>query len=89
MPTYIVDRNLRGIGMDDLAKAQGAAIATAERMRSEGVDIRYVRSTFAPETGHCMCMFEAPDQQAVRRLNDEARLPYREVVQVMDLHPPK
>lgn len=88
MDTYIADRDLGGIGMDDLAKAQGAAVAAAERLRAEGVEIRYLRSTFAPGTGRCMCLFEAEDEQAVRRLNDEAGLPYREVVRVMDLPAP-
>ncbi len=88
MASYIADRDLKGIDMDDLGKAQGAAVAAAERLRAEGVDIRYVRSTFAPDTGRCMCLFEAEDERAVRRLNDEAGLPYREVVRVLDLHPP-
>ena len=34
MSVYMVERNLKGISMEDLAGAQKAAIATAETMRA-------------------------------------------------------
>ena len=87
MPVYMVERDLKGIAMDELAAAQKAAIGKAEEMQSEGTDIRYVRTTFAPEDGRCMCLFEAPSESDVKRLNDEAGLPYSRVVPAMDLTP--
>ena len=87
MSVYMVERDLKGIAMEDLAGAQKAAIAKAEEMRSGGSDIRYVRSTFAPEDGRCMCLFDAGSEADVRRLNDEAGLPYSRVVPAMDLTP--
>jgi hypothetical protein len=83
----MVERNLGGISMEDLGGAQQAAIGKAQEMQQEGSDIRYIRSTFAPEDGRCMCLFEAPSEQDVKRLNDEAGLPYNRVVPAMDLTP--
>lgn len=87
MSVYMVERDLKGIAMNDLAGAQKAAIAKAAEMRNGGSDIRYIRSTFAPEDGRCMCLFEAGSDADVRRLNDEAGLPYSRVVPAMDLTP--
>ena len=87
MTVFMVERDLKGIAMEDLAAAQKAAIGKAEEMRDRGSDIRYIRTTFAPEDGRCMCLFEAASDSEVRRLNDEAGLPYSRVVSAMDLTP--
>jgi hypothetical protein len=87
MEVFMVERNLKGISLEDLADAQKAAISTAESMRENGTDIRYIRSTFAPEDGRCMCLFEATSEQEVRQLNDAAGLPYSRVVLALDLSP--
>ncbi|NOD36512.1 MULTISPECIES: DUF4242 domain-containing protein [unclassified Ruegeria] len=85
MSVFMVERNLKGISMDDLGAAQKAAIATAQKMTAEGDKISYVRSTFAPEDGRCMCLFDGESAEQVRRLNDTAGLPYESVVAAMDL----
>ena len=87
MSVYMVERNLKGIAMEDLAGAQKAAIATAEAMRGKGESISYIRSTFAPEDGRCMCLFDGESAAQVARLNDTAGLPYDRVVEAMDLTP--
>ena len=87
MSVYMVERDLKGIAMEDLAGAQKAAIAKAAEMRGGGTDIRYIRSTFAPADGRCMCLFEAGSDRDVRRLNDDAGLPYSRVVEALDLTP--
>ena len=87
MTVYMVERNLKGISMEDLGGAQKAAIAKAGEMKSAGTDIRYIRSTFAPDDGRCMCLFEAESAEEVKRLNDECGLPYNNVVEAMDLTP--
>ena len=53
----MVKRSLKGISMDDLGAAQKACIAKGEEMKAAGTDIRYIRSTFAPQDGRCMCLF--------------------------------
>lgn len=87
MSVYMVERDLKGISMEDLGTAQKAAIGMAQQMSSNGTPIRYLRSTFAPEDGRCMCLFDASSDVEVKRLNDEAGLPYSKVVPALDLTP--
>lgn len=87
MSVFMVERSLKGIAMDDLAAAQKAAIGKAEEMSQRGSEIRYIRTTFAPEDGRCMCLFDARSGEEVQRLNDEAGLPYNRVVPALDLTP--
>lgn len=87
MGVYMVERNLKGISMEALGGAQKAAIAKAAEMRQGGTDISYIRSTFAPEDGRCMCLFKAQSAEPVKKLNDDAGLPYTRVVEALDLTP--
>ena len=87
MSVFMVERDLKGISMEDLAGAQQAAIATAGEMQAAGENVSYIRSTFAPEDGRCMCLFDGENAEQVRRLNDTAGLPYTRVVAAMDLTP--
>ena len=87
MAVFMVERDLKGIAMDDLAGAQKAAISKAEEMRGDGSQISYIRTTFAPDDGRCMCLFEAASEAEVKRLTDEAGLPYHRIVAAMDLTP--
>jgi hypothetical protein len=87
MSVYMVERSLGGISMDALAGAQKAAIGKAAEMTAAGTPVRYIRTTFAPQDGRCMCLFEAVSDADVKRLNDEAGIPYDQVVPAMDLTP--
>jgi hypothetical protein len=87
MSVYMVERDLKGIAMNDLAAAQRLAIKTANEYSAKGTPVRYIRSTFAPEDGRCMCLFEAGNAEDVKRVNDEAKLPYWRVVEALDLTP--
>lgn len=87
MTVYMVERSLAGISMEDLAGAQKLAMQQAGQMTAEGDAVRYIRSTFAPEDGRCMCLFEADSDISVRRLNDAAGLPYERIVEALDLTP--
>lgn len=87
MPVYMVDRQLPGISMDALAAAQRAAIETSEKFSREGKPVRYIRSTFVPGESHCMCLFEAPDADLVREVNEEAEIPFTRIREAHDLTP--
>lgn len=87
MSVFMVERSLGDISMDDLGGAQKTAISKGEEMTAAGTPVRYIRTTFAPDDGRCMCLFEANSSDDVRRLNDEAGLPYDRVVPAMDLTP--
>jgi hypothetical protein len=83
MGIYMVERDLAGISMEQLAGAQAAAIA-----KTKGTQTTYLRSIFAPEDGRCFCLFDGPDAASVKQVNDEAGLPYSAVVAAMDLPRP-
>ena len=87
MSVYMVERSLKGIAMNDLAAAQQAAIATSKQFSAEGTPVRYIRSTFVPETGACMCLFEASGPDAVKRVNEVAKIPFDRVTEALDLTP--
>ena len=87
MSVSMVEPNLKGISMEDLGGAQKATIEKAGEMTAAGTDVKYIRSTFAPEDGRCMCLFEASTADDVKRLNDEASLPYTRVVEALNLTP--
>lgn len=87
MAVYMVERELPGITMEQLAAAQQAAIQTGQRMTGEGTNVRYLRSTFVPGEQRCMCLFEAESPEQVKQLNDSAGIPYTRVVEAFDLSP--
>ena len=87
MPIYMVERNLPGITKEQLAGAQKAAIETSRKFTAQGKNVRYIRSMFLPEEARCMCLFEAPNPQLVKEVNDAAQLPYTRVVEAEDLTP--
>ena len=87
MPVYMVERSLPGIQMDQLAAAQKAAIETSERFTAQGKDVRYIRTTCVPGEAHCMCLFEAPNAELVKEVNEVAQIPFTRVVEALDLTP--
>ena len=87
MSVYIVERELPGVTMDQLAEAQRAAIETVQRFTSEGKNVRYIRTTFVPGDARCMCLFEADNADLVREVNDAAQIPYTRVTEALDLTP--
>lgn len=87
MTVFLVERELKGMSMENLSAAQRVAIGKAAEMRASGTEIRYIRSTFTPDDGRCMCLFDAETAASVSRLNDEAGIPYHHVVKALDLTP--
>jgi Protein of unknown function (DUF4242) len=87
MEVFMVERSLKGIPMDQLAAAQQRAISTAEQMTAAGTPIKYLRSTFVPEDGRCMCLFESGSCETVEALNRQAQIPFDKVGPALDLRP--
>jgi len=83
----MVDRDLPGIKMDQLAAAQKAAIETSARFTAEGKPVRYIRTTFVPGEAHCMCLFEAGNPELVEEVNRTAQIPFTRVIEALDLTP--
>ena len=87
MSTYMVERELPGISMGQLADAQKAAIDTSKQFTRQGKPVEYIRSTYVPGENKCMCLFEAESADTVKAVNDTAKIPYTRVVEAMDLTP--
>jgi len=87
MPVYMVERELKGVTLDQVTGAQKLAIQTSKEMTAQGKNVRYIRSTFVPGEARCMCLFEAPTDHNVIELNDRAKIPYVRVVEALDLTP--
>jgi Protein of unknown function (DUF4242) len=87
MPVYMVERDLPGIKMEQLAAAQKAAIEAGKELTAQGREVRYIRSTFVPGASKCMCLFEAPNPENVREANERAKIPFSKIVPAMDLTP--
>jgi hypothetical protein len=87
MPVYMVDRNLPGVTVDQLAAAQKAAIETSRQFSAQGKPVRYIRSTFVPSESHCMCLFEASNADLVKQVNETAKIPFTRITEAMDLTP--
>ena len=87
MAVFMVERELPGVTMDQLAAAQKAAIETGQQFTSEGKNVRYIRTTFVPGEAHCMCLFEADNADLVREVNESAQIPFTRIVEALDLTP--
>lgn len=87
MSVYMVERELPGISMDQLAGAQQAAIDTSKQFTKDGKPVEYIRSMYVPGEDKCMCLFKAENADTVRQVNDAAKIPYNRVVEAMDLTP--
>ena len=87
MPVYMVERDLPGIKMEQLAAAQKRAIEAGKELTAQGKQVRYIRSTFVPGQNKCMCLFEAPNPENVREANERAQIPFTRIVEAMDLTP--
>jgi uncharacterized protein DUF4242 len=87
MNIYLVDRDLPGVTLEQLAAAQKAAIETSQRFTEEGNPVRYIRTAWVPSESHVMCMFEAENVHAVRDVNESAGIPFTRILEAMDLSP--
>lgn len=87
MPVYMVERDLPGISMEQLAAAQKKAIQMGKELTAEGREVRYIRSTFIPGENKCMCLFEAPNLEHVREANERGQIPFTRIVVAADLTP--
>ena len=87
MAVFMVERELPGVTMDQLASAQKAAIETGKQFTAEGKNVRYIRTTFVPNEAHCMCLFDAENADLVREVNETANIPFTRIVEAMDLTP--
>jgi uncharacterized protein DUF4242 len=63
-------------------------IQTASQFTAQGRPVRYLRSLFVPREARCLCVFEAPDAEVVRRVNEATQMPFVSVTEALELTPP-
>jgi hypothetical protein len=56
-------------------------------MTSEGQPVRWVRSFFLPEASQTHCYFEGPSKVVVAEANQRARIPFKQIVEVVEMTP--
>jgi hypothetical protein len=83
----MVERDLPGISMDQLAAAQKAAIEIGEQFTADDKNVRYIRTTFVPGEAKAMCLFEAENADLVKEVNETAQIPFNRIIEAMDLTP--
>jgi muconolactone delta-isomerase len=87
MAVYLVERDLPGVTMEQLAAAQKKAIQMGKELTAQGKEVRYIRSTFVPGENKCMCLFEAANAEHVREANERGAIPFTRIVPAEDLTP--
>ncbi len=87
MANYVVKRDLPGITPEALMSAGFRAKTCCAEMTQEGQPVRWIRSFFLPETAQTHCYFEAPSPDAVKEANERARIPFTQIIEVMELTP--
>jgi hypothetical protein len=52
------------------------------------VPVRYLRCIYVPAEDRCICLFEAADLEAVRRVNDIAQVPFHRISPAVEFRAP-
>src|SRR5947209_5636506 len=87
MPVYLVERDLPGVTMVQLAAIRRASSEACARFAADGKLVQYRRSTFVPGESRCLCLFEAPDADRVQEVNEDAQIPYTRIVIALEFAP--
>ena len=76
---FLVDRSLPGMTEDLLTEAHRLLQEASRRVSSPGRPVRYLRCTYLPDEGRCVCLFEASDELTVRKVNETAQVPFQRI----------
>lgn len=80
MKTFLVERDVGATPLADLANVSDASLRAVAQMWDEGDRIRDLGSTYLPEAGLCLCLFEARNAEVVAAHGKSAHLPVRRIV---------
>jgi Protein of unknown function (DUF4242) len=88
LPTYLVFRDLPGVTRDQFVAAQRALAEEADSARAAGRAVRYLSGFFLAATAAGLCLFEGADAEDVAAINQQAGVPFSNVVEAVEWHPP-
>ncbi len=89
MIVYLVDRFAPDFTLEQLTVTERALISMTVRFTANGKPVRYLYSTFIPQEGHCMSLFEARSAKIVQEVNEAAQLPFTRIIEAIELMPAK
>ena len=87
MSLFVVKRDLPGITPEMLQSAGIRAKSCCAEITEEGQPVRWVRSFFLPESAQTHCYFEGSSKAAIEEANPRARIPFTEIVEVVEMTP--
>jgi hypothetical protein len=87
MSLFVVKRDLPGITPEMLQSAGIRAKSCCAEITEEGQPVRWVRSFFLPESAQTHCYFEGSSKAAIEEANTRARIPFTEIVEVVEMTP--
>ena len=88
MAIFIVERRLPELSLAHLVVAHQALAESSRRISMGGDSVRYLRSTFSPSAGRCVCLFEATSLDLVRRVNEVAQVPFDRIDEAVHFEDP-
>ena len=87
MNNYLVEQYLPGVTARQLEEASAQLAAAATELTKDGIEVRYINSTFIPDEESCFCRFESTDAESVRRACEQAGVPYARIVETHTFFP--
>ena len=87
MSLFVVKRDLPGITPEMLQSAGIRAKSCCAEITEEGQPVRWVRSFYLPESAQTHCYFEGSSKAAIEEANTRARIPFTEIVEVVEMTP--
>jgi len=87
MNNYLVEQYLPGVTARQLEEASGLLVAAAMELAEQGIQVRYINSTFIPEEESCFCRFESVDAESVRCACVRAGVPFARIVETRNFFP--
>lgn len=85
LATFLVERYWPGVDEEAMQAGEGRLLSAVERLRTEGVEIRYVRSLLVPGDGVVFSVFAGRSAADVAAANRQAEVPFDRIVDVVEI----
>jgi Protein of unknown function (DUF4242) len=85
----MVERYLPGVTTAQLDEASARLVAASEALSGNGVEVRYLGSTFVPAEESCFCRFESANADDVRCACERAGVSFARIMETKDFSPLK